>query len=85
MKAALNGVPGLSVLDGWWIEGFIEGKAGWNIGDKSLADEHSGDRVACDAASLYDRLEQVVLPMFHRRREQFIDVMRQTGVRFRSW
>ena len=36
MKAAINGVPNLSVLDGWWIEGHIEGLTGWSIGDKAI-------------------------------------------------
>lgn len=76
MKAALNGVPSLSVLDGWWMEGCIDGKTGWSIGDKCVADPLNGDRSDCDAASLYDRLEHVVLPMFHQQREQFIDMMR---------
>ena len=76
MKAALNGVPSLSVLDGWWIEGFIEGKTGWSIGGTCVADQHSGDRAKCDADSLYDDLEKVVLPLFHNDREQFIDMMR---------
>jgi starch phosphorylase len=56
MKAALNGVPSLSVLDGWWIEGCIEGVTGWSVGN---ADSTR------DAQSLYDKLENVVLPLFH--------------------
>jgi starch phosphorylase len=72
MKAALNGVPSLSVLDGWWIEGCIEGTTGWALGERcDLA-----DRAACDAASLYDKLESVVLPLFYRQRDRYVDVMR---------
>jgi starch phosphorylase len=56
MKAALNGVPSLSVLDGWWIEGCIEGVTGWAIGTGS------GDATA---ASLYDKLERVILPLYY--------------------
>jgi len=56
MKAAFNGVPSLSVLDGWWVEGCIEGVTGWAIGDGGR--EH-------DAAALYDKLEQVVLPLYY--------------------
>ena len=57
MKAAFNGVPNLSVLDGWWIEGCIEGVTGWAIGDAAgMADG--------DARVLYDKLEQVVLPLY---------------------
>jgi starch phosphorylase len=56
MKAAFNGVPNLSVLDGWWVEGCIEGVTGWAIGGMSGADGH--------AASLYDKLAHVVLPLY---------------------
>jgi starch phosphorylase len=62
MKAALNGVPSLSVLDGWWIEGHIEGVTGWSIGEASISE---GDRNAEDAASIYRKLETTVLPLFH--------------------
>ncbi|MGH7833586.1 MAG: hypothetical protein ACREQK_08075 [Candidatus Binatia bacterium] len=75
LKAALNGVPSLSVLDGWWIEGCIKGVTGWSIGPKQReageVKNHSGD-----AASLYDKLEHVILPLFYRDRNGFIDVMR---------
>jgi glycogen phosphorylase len=75
MKAALNGVPSLSVLDGWWIEGCIEGMTGWAIGSNHrglTADDDRGQ----DAAALYDKLEQVVLPLFYGDRQGFISVMR---------
>ena len=58
MKAAFNGVPNLSVLDGWWIEGCIEGVTGWAIGNAAGADDG-------DARALYDKLEQVVLPLYY--------------------
>jgi starch phosphorylase len=76
MKAALNGVPSLSVLDGWWIEGCIEGVTGWALGDRCDATTNSGDRAACDAASLYEKLENIVVPSFYGNRERFLDVMR---------
>ena len=76
MKAALNGVPSLSVLDGWWIEGCIEGVTGWALGDRDGVTANPGDRAARDAASLYDKLENVVLPLFYCNRERFLDVMR---------
>jgi len=76
MKAALNGVPSLSVLDGWWIEGCIEGVTGWALGERCGVTTNPGDRAACDAASLYDKLERVVIPLFYRERERFLDVMR---------
>jgi len=58
MKAAFNGVPSLSILDGWWIEGCIEGVTGWAIGNATGTDDG-------DARALYDKLEQVVLPLFY--------------------
>ena len=71
MKAALNGVPSLSVLDGWWLEGCIEGVTGWAVG----GDGGSHDRDK-DAASLYDKLEQAVVPIFYVDRSRFVDIMR---------
>jgi starch phosphorylase len=70
MKAALNGVPSLSILDGWWIEGWIEGVTGWAIAD------HDTD--AGEAASLYEHLEQVILPLYYREPEQWKRIMRST-------
>jgi glycogen phosphorylase len=70
MKAALNGIPSLSVLDGWWIEGCIEGVTGWSIGEKGSSDWSK------DAASLYSKLEEIIIPMFYQGRDRFIDVMR---------
>jgi len=74
MKAALNGVPSLSVLDGWWIEGHIEGVTGWSIGENGQGTGESQDQ-SKDASSLYDKLEQVILPMFYQDRDRFIDMM----------
>jgi starch phosphorylase len=74
MKAAINGVPSLSILDGWWVEGCIEGVTGWAIG----ADEgvEADDDRSADAASLYGKLEHVILPMFYADRDRYIDIMR---------
>jgi starch phosphorylase len=58
MKAALNGVPSLSVLDGWWIEGCAEDVTGWAIDD--------GENDAAEAASLYDKLESRIAPLYSR-------------------
>ncbi len=73
MKAALNGVPSLSILDGWWIEGCIEGVTGWAIGMK--VDDGEDDNRLEDAASLYDKLERIIIPMFYNERSRFINVM----------
>ena len=62
MKALLNGVPNLSVLDGWWIEGY-RGTNGWPIGEGYSG----GDEDSYDAASLYDTLEREVIPAYYDR------------------
>ena len=72
MKASLNGVPSLSVPDGWWAEGNVEGVTGWSIGD--TVDEVS-DPVK-EIASLYQKLEYVILPLFYNRPMDFARVMR---------
>jgi glycogen phosphorylase len=73
MKAALNGVPSLSVPDGWWHEGHVEGATGWNIGHSDLRDSP-----AEETASLYDKLEQVILPLYYGRKDAFTEVRRST-------
>lgn len=80
MKAALNGVPSLSILDGWWLEGCIEGVTGWAIGDRprDAETEPDGERSRRDADSLYGKLETVVLPCYYRNRASFINVMAHT-------
>jgi starch phosphorylase len=72
MKAALNGVPSLSILDGWWIEGHVEGVTGWAIGEGR---EDGGDH-SSEVSSLYDKLERVVLPLFYQRPDAFAEVRR---------
>ncbi len=78
MKAALNGVPSLSILDGWWVEGNIEGVTGWSIGEAHRGDPGPETPVdnAFDAESLYSKLEGVILPLFYGNRERYLDVMR---------
>jgi starch phosphorylase len=78
MKAAHNGVPSLSVLDGWWVEGCIEGVTGWAIGRGSsdaASQEGSGAR---DARELYDKLRGVIAPLFYQDRERWSGIMRST-------
>jgi starch phosphorylase len=70
MKAALNGVPSLSTLDGWWIEGCVEGRTGWAIGDGSDAGPQA------DADMLYDKLEQAIVPLFYDDPEEYARTMR---------
>jgi starch phosphorylase len=70
MKAALNGVPSLSILDGWWIEGCIEGVTGWAIEDGADDTE--------EAESLYNKLETAVVPLYVQAPEKWARLMRST-------
>ena len=72
MKAALNGVPSLSILDGWWIEGHVEGVTGWSIGEGWELESNPSKEIT----SLYNKLEHVILPMFYSRPAAFAWVMR---------
>lgn len=65
MKAAVNGLLNLSMLDGWWVEGCIEGVTGWSISNGS------------DASPLYEKLETVVLPLYYNDRGRWTWMMKQ--------
>jgi glycogen phosphorylase len=69
MKAALNGVPSYSVLDGWWVEGCIDGVTGWSIG-AARSDQSE------EIADLYVKLERVILPLFYSLPFSWATVMR---------
>ncbi|MEZ4292644.1 MAG: alpha-glucan family phosphorylase [Myxococcota bacterium] len=76
MKAALNGVPSLSILDGWWIEGWVEGVTGWSIGHDGDADDlPEGERDAHHADQLYRKLEDAVTPTYYEDPESFQRIM----------
>ncbi len=74
MKAAMNGVPQLSILDGRWLEGCIEGVTGWAIGNDNGT--NSADDRAVDAQSLYNKLETVIPPLYYRYQDRYMDVMK---------
>lgn len=74
MKAAVNGVPSLSTMDGWWLEGHIEDITGWAIETPS-ADGPEGYGCSNDADCLYLKLEKVILPKYYRHRSAFLRVM----------
>lgn len=78
MKATHNGIPNFSVLDGWWIEGHIEGVTGWSIGPATVDQINPEEMAHEDAMELYQKLKHVIVPMFYRNREGWIDVMRQS-------
>ena len=69
MKAALNGVPSLSVLDGWWIEGHVEGVIGWSI---DAAPDPKSDPFS-EANSLYDKLEHTILPLYYGKPDVYTE------------
>jgi starch phosphorylase len=72
MKAALNGVPSLSVLDGWWVEGHVEGVTGWSI---DASPDAASDPVF-EANSLYDKLEHAILPLYYGKPEAYMEMRR---------
>jgi glycogen phosphorylase len=74
MKAALNGVPSLSIPDGWWLEGHLEGATGWDIGTSEMDAADSTK----ETASLYEKLESIILPMFYRASQKYAEIMRAT-------
>lgn len=78
MKAAHNGVPSFSVLDGWWIEGCIEGVTGWSIGSREPETSSSEFLNREDGEDLYQKLENPIVPMFYRKREGWIELMRHS-------
>jgi starch phosphorylase len=65
-KAGLNGSPNLSILDGWWAEGF-NGKNGWAIGDPAAEYENEQAQNHADATDFYELLENKVVPAFYAR------------------
>ena len=73
MKAAINGVPSFSVLDGWWVEGHVEGVTGWSIGGPDAETDPSAD-----ALDLYIKLERVILPLFYGLPFAYAEVMRSS-------
>ncbi|MGH9170904.1 MAG: alpha-glucan family phosphorylase [Acidimicrobiales bacterium] len=82
MKAAVNGVPSLSILDGWWLEGWVEGVTGWSIGPRETASDASAPAEALaeqsrtDAASLYEKLDGVVAPLYYGDPGGYLEVAR---------
>jgi len=76
MKAAHNGVPQLSTLDGWWEEGYVAGQTGWLIKDNEGKERQAINQA--DAASLYEVLEKEILPAYYHNQERWQDIMRST-------
>ena len=78
MKAALNGVINFSVLDGWWVEGWIEGVTGWAIGPHPDLGMSAGERQTKERDDLYNKLEYLIIPEFYQRRDEWIRMMKNS-------
>jgi starch phosphorylase len=79
MKAAINGVPSLSTLDGWWVEGCVHNLVGWEIEDPAYAfasDKDDGRHRNVASESIYRQLDQTILPMYYQEPVRFGEVMR---------
>jgi starch phosphorylase len=75
MKAAHNGVINFSVLDGWWIEGHIEGFTGWAIGPNPTETTLTENLDTLDADDLYNKLETIIIPMYYNERHTWVRMM----------
>ena len=81
MKAAINGIPNLSILDGWWVEGY-NGANGWAIGeDRAFANQDAQDEF--DANSIYQLLEEEIVPLYYDRDRDgtprgWLEIMRES-------
>jgi starch phosphorylase len=73
MKAAMNGVPSFSILDGWWVEGHIEGVTGWSIGNTEISPDPTAE-----LEMLYDKLERVIVPLYYGGPHGFARLRRST-------
>ncbi|MFX0200292.1 MAG: alpha-glucan family phosphorylase [Candidatus Hodarchaeota archaeon] len=78
MKAAQNGVMNFSVMDGWWIEGCVEGVTGWAIGPYPNEKLTKKYRETKELDDLYNKLEYVIIPTFYQRRDDWIKMMKNS-------
>jgi starch phosphorylase len=78
MKAAHNGVINFSVLDGWWIEGCVEGLTGWAIGPSPNQAISEDERRKRELADLYNKLEYIIVPRFYEERDSWIGMMKNS-------
>ena len=74
MKAAMNGVLNLSVYDGWWLEGGVEGINGWGVGKRADWTDIGGSLEGEDENALYSKLEDAVLPLYYRDRQKWTEM-----------
>ncbi len=78
MKAAHNGIPSFSVLDGWWVEGHVENVTGWSIGphwkEGEFKEDYASDEE--DSKELYFKLREIIIPMFYKDWDKWTEIMR---------
>jgi len=78
MKAAHNGVVNFSILDGWWIEGCIEGVTGWSIGPSPEETVSEAERRKLELEDLYNKLKYLIAPKFYSDRDNWIQLMKNS-------
>jgi starch phosphorylase len=78
MKAAHNGVINFSVLDGWWVEGCIEGVTGWAIGPSPKEEMEESERRRREITQMYDKLEYLIIPKYYKQRDDWIHLMKNS-------
>jgi starch phosphorylase len=78
MKASHNGVINFSVLDGWWLEGCIEGITGWSIGPSPEEQLNEDDRRIRELQDFYNKLLYLVVPMYYNNRDAWVDMMEKS-------
>lgn len=76
MKCVHNGIMNFSVLDGWWIEGCLEGHTGWAIGPEPNENDMNGYDDSLDAEDLYEKLQNKILPLYYKNRPRWIRMMK---------
>ncbi len=81
MKAAHNGVVNFSVLDGWWVEGCVEGVTGWSIGPHPKEYVTNEERREVELRDLYSKLEYLIAPTFYGDRDAWIELMKNSIAR----
>ncbi len=78
MKAAHNGVLNFSILDGWWIEGWIEGVTGWSIGPSHDEAANDEERRRMELEDLYGKLRYLIMPTFYDEEDLWIEMMKKS-------
>ncbi|HPU44175.1 MAG TPA: alpha-glucan family phosphorylase [Dictyoglomaceae bacterium] len=78
MKAAHNGVINFSVLDGWWIEGHVEGYTGWSIGPSPSEERSLENHIQEEIDDLYNKLEYIIIPTYYHHPDDWIRIMKNS-------